>query len=280
MHRIWIDGSEFRWSRQRGHFCSGSFFLVQIGQTPRIAAGWGTSAAYLSDEDSLAQWMEESCVTGREEWGVGAPLWKSWTGRPYGKAGRAGPRQTRNRLALGRLSPRRWQRMVTRRTRGRACAAMPVSIYCVTRDSATTSTEQRRTDWTDLHLWSVRERGRTGARTADKGESVQSVQDQCPPGICNAAGRRSRDRWRTGPPRRGRATRTALAHADQSVPRAAARRVSTLYSLARRLAPSSRISSRKSPNASISALRADRPRCSGLRRRVVGLVLPLAAGGD
>ena len=33
---------------------------------------------YLSEEDSLAQWVEECCVRGKEQWGVGARLWESW----------------------------------------------------------------------------------------------------------------------------------------------------------------------------------------------------------
>ncbi len=47
------------------------------------------TAAYLSGEDSLAQWTEELCVTGREHWGVGAHLWKSWTGVGRGEQGTA-----------------------------------------------------------------------------------------------------------------------------------------------------------------------------------------------
>lgn len=38
------------------------------------------TAAYLAEEDAIGQWIEECCVTGREYWGVGARLWKSWTG--------------------------------------------------------------------------------------------------------------------------------------------------------------------------------------------------------
>jgi putative DNA primase/helicase len=37
------------------------------------------TATYFSEEDSIAQWIEESCVIGREHWGIGAQLWKSWT---------------------------------------------------------------------------------------------------------------------------------------------------------------------------------------------------------
>jgi putative DNA primase/helicase len=36
------------------------------------------TATYLSEEDSLAQWVEECCIRGKEQWGVGARLWASW----------------------------------------------------------------------------------------------------------------------------------------------------------------------------------------------------------
>jgi putative DNA primase/helicase len=36
------------------------------------------TATYLSEEDSLAQWVEECCITGKEQWGTGARLWDSW----------------------------------------------------------------------------------------------------------------------------------------------------------------------------------------------------------
>jgi putative DNA primase/helicase len=33
---------------------------------------------YLGEEDTLAQWVEECCVTGRDRWGAGSRLWESW----------------------------------------------------------------------------------------------------------------------------------------------------------------------------------------------------------
>jgi putative DNA primase/helicase len=33
---------------------------------------------YLGEEDTLAQWVEECCLTGRELWGEGSRLWGSW----------------------------------------------------------------------------------------------------------------------------------------------------------------------------------------------------------
>jgi phage/plasmid-associated DNA primase len=33
---------------------------------------------YLSEEDTFAQWVEESCITGKGQWGIGAQLWESW----------------------------------------------------------------------------------------------------------------------------------------------------------------------------------------------------------
>jgi putative DNA primase/helicase len=38
------------------------------------------TTTYLSEEDSLAQWAEECCVAGKEQWGVFAQLWASWKG--------------------------------------------------------------------------------------------------------------------------------------------------------------------------------------------------------
>ena len=34
--------------------------------------------AYLAEEDSLAQWIADCCVTGRDRWWVGDELWRSW----------------------------------------------------------------------------------------------------------------------------------------------------------------------------------------------------------
>jgi len=44
------------------------------------AAVQAATAAYLSDEDTFAQWVEECCVTEKGRWGIGARLWRSWTG--------------------------------------------------------------------------------------------------------------------------------------------------------------------------------------------------------
>jgi putative DNA primase/helicase len=34
--------------------------------------------AYLGEEDTIAQWVDECCVTGKGHWGIGARLWQSW----------------------------------------------------------------------------------------------------------------------------------------------------------------------------------------------------------
>jgi putative DNA primase/helicase len=49
------------------------------GLNPPTAVREATQA-YLGEEDTIGQWIEECCVTGKEQWGVGALLWKSWTG--------------------------------------------------------------------------------------------------------------------------------------------------------------------------------------------------------
>jgi putative DNA primase/helicase len=56
--------------------CRGWF---EDGLSPPDAVRTAT-AAYLSEEDSLAQWIEERCVAEKGRWGVGARLWQSWTG--------------------------------------------------------------------------------------------------------------------------------------------------------------------------------------------------------
>src|SRR5437868_14123023 len=33
---------------------------------------------YLGEEDTIAQWIEECCVIGECQWGIGARLWASW----------------------------------------------------------------------------------------------------------------------------------------------------------------------------------------------------------
>ena len=34
--------------------------------------------AYLGEEDAIARWVEECCVTGRDQWCASAELWPSW----------------------------------------------------------------------------------------------------------------------------------------------------------------------------------------------------------
>jgi putative DNA primase/helicase len=50
---------------------------LEDGLNPPDAVKTAT-AAYLSEEDSFAQWIEECCVTGKEQWCIGARLWESW----------------------------------------------------------------------------------------------------------------------------------------------------------------------------------------------------------
>jgi putative DNA primase/helicase len=33
---------------------------------------------YLADEDSFARWIEDECITGKAQWGIGATLWTRW----------------------------------------------------------------------------------------------------------------------------------------------------------------------------------------------------------
>jgi putative DNA primase/helicase len=42
--------------------------------------------AYLGHEDTLARWIEECCVIGKGQWGIGALLWQSWKAWAEGAA--------------------------------------------------------------------------------------------------------------------------------------------------------------------------------------------------
>jgi putative DNA primase/helicase len=33
---------------------------------------------YLAEEDAVARWIEDECVTGKDQWGIGARLWTRW----------------------------------------------------------------------------------------------------------------------------------------------------------------------------------------------------------
>jgi putative DNA primase/helicase len=50
---------------------------LETGLNPPSAVQAATEA-YLSEEDTLAQWIEECCITGKGQWGIGALLWESW----------------------------------------------------------------------------------------------------------------------------------------------------------------------------------------------------------
>ena len=57
----------------------GCLSWFEDGLNPPDAVRTAT-AAYLSEEDSLAQWIEECCIAEKGRWGVGARLWQSWKG--------------------------------------------------------------------------------------------------------------------------------------------------------------------------------------------------------
>jgi putative DNA primase/helicase len=49
----------------------------RIGLSPPEAVREAT-AAYLGDEDALARWVEDCCITGRNQWCASSVLWPSW----------------------------------------------------------------------------------------------------------------------------------------------------------------------------------------------------------
>ena len=42
------------------------------------AAVLNATIEYLAEEDAFARWIEDCCVTGRQHWGIGDRLWRSW----------------------------------------------------------------------------------------------------------------------------------------------------------------------------------------------------------
>jgi P4 family phage/plasmid primase-like protien len=48
---------------------------IGLAPPPTIIAA---TDEYLVEEDALARWIEECCVTGNHLWGIGAKLWSSW----------------------------------------------------------------------------------------------------------------------------------------------------------------------------------------------------------
>jgi P4 family phage/plasmid primase-like protien len=46
-------------------------------QPPRTVTA--ATLSYFAEEDSIGQWIEECCITGRDQWDIGHRLWQSWT---------------------------------------------------------------------------------------------------------------------------------------------------------------------------------------------------------
>jgi putative DNA primase/helicase len=55
----------------------GWFEYQKLGLAPPPAVRDATDA-YLAEEDAFARWVEECCEVGKNLWGVGSELWKSW----------------------------------------------------------------------------------------------------------------------------------------------------------------------------------------------------------
>lgn len=49
----------------------------KLGLSPPAAVRAATDE-YLAEEDAMARWIDECCVTGKNRWGIGARLWASW----------------------------------------------------------------------------------------------------------------------------------------------------------------------------------------------------------
>jgi P4 family phage/plasmid primase-like protien len=73
------DKLRVEWPGILAWMIQGCLSWFENGLNPPDAVRTAT-AAYLSEEDSLAQWIEECCIVEKRQWGVGARLWQSWKG--------------------------------------------------------------------------------------------------------------------------------------------------------------------------------------------------------
>src|SRR5262249_41077592 len=65
------------WSGILAWLIEGCRSWLENGLNPPVVVTAAT-ATYLSEEDCIAQWIEECCITGKGLRGVGALLWQSW----------------------------------------------------------------------------------------------------------------------------------------------------------------------------------------------------------
>ena len=65
----------------------------RIGLAPPPAVRDPT-AHYLAEEDAFACWIEDCCVTGKQQWGIGDRLWRSWKTWAEGNNEKPGGRKT------------------------------------------------------------------------------------------------------------------------------------------------------------------------------------------
>jgi len=73
------DKLRVEWSGVLAWMIEGCLSWLKEGLNPPAAVRVAT-AAYLSEEDIFAQWVDECCVVRKEYWGIGGDLWLSWKG--------------------------------------------------------------------------------------------------------------------------------------------------------------------------------------------------------
>jgi phage/plasmid-associated DNA primase len=73
-----LDKLRTEWPGILAWMIEGCLAWQRDGLNPPVVVREATEA-YLGEEDAIAQWVEESCLIGKEQWGVGAALWRSWT---------------------------------------------------------------------------------------------------------------------------------------------------------------------------------------------------------
>lgn len=65
------------WSGILSWMIEGCLAWQRLGLAPPAAVKAATEA-YLDEEDALARWLEECCITGRQQWCASSLLWASW----------------------------------------------------------------------------------------------------------------------------------------------------------------------------------------------------------
>jgi putative DNA primase/helicase len=71
------DKLQTEWPGILAWMIEGCLAWQRVGLNPPAIVRNATEV-YLGEEDTVAQWVEECCLIGKGQWGIGGQLWKSW----------------------------------------------------------------------------------------------------------------------------------------------------------------------------------------------------------